>query len=102
MDLPFQSGDAYFAVTNDHGVTLDPKGAENGALVMMVERMEDSQHHLFDPHSDLQFAAPDLALLKQAEMMFHVVPSQQGHGLAFPHMIVSIGPGFHGNHSEED
>lgn len=102
--LRFQSEDAHFAVTNYLGVILDPRWAENRALVMKVEWTEDSQHHLFDPHSGLQFAAPDLALLKQVKvvMMLHGVPSQPGPGLACPHMIVSTGPDFHGNHSEED
>lgn len=100
INAQFRSVDACHAVTMENAALLGPRAAVQGELMRKVERVENSEQNLADPHSDPHYAALVLLILKWA--MFLAVPNQGEHGFAFPRKIVSIGQDSHGNHYEEE
>ena len=96
--------DACCDETSQCGANPGAKVAEVEALVEMAKPVKVCSWHHADPHCVQLSAAPHLALGTRELVLasFCANPSQWENGLAFPHMTVLNGLGFHGNHFEED
>lgn len=75
-----------------------------GEQVELAKLMKVCSYHHADPHFVHLSAGPHPALVKWESVLasFCADPTQWENDLAYPHMTVSIGPNFHGNHFEED